>query len=145
MAEDFDRICNVEPSEKFYDYMKMIIVEIKTNPNFDTFDYYCYTKLDPTDFSVICRKLISPEELASINPVLYKLKKNSVTTINKEVEINGTSVIQGRTIEKEEKEKIIEYLERNNIPYAAYRAAIRKLVAGDSRIVDYIYPKQKHM
>jgi len=137
---EFINLCK-NSSDKFYTYIKWVAIDIKHNSNFDIFDYYYYTRLNPVDFLTISKRILSKEQYQIVHPIVDKFLKVKDVKFNKKVELNGITIIKNIEITKEEKEKIFEFLDDNNMPYRSYKSALRKYVNGDYRLIEYIEQK----
>lgn len=143
LYKQYKKLCK-DPSEEFNTYIKWVVMDIKVKGNdFDIFDYYYFTKLHPLTFRSICEKIISAQNFKIVVSVLNKFYSYDYMTIDKEQELSGTIIIKGHEFSREEKEKIFDYLDENNMPHIVFKAALRKYIDGDERITEYINNKQK--
>lgn len=128
-----------EPSEEFYTYIRWIASIMLTKGNaFDVFDYYYYTKLHPLTFITICKKIMKPEICNKLNPIINTIRSYGRIKVNIEVELSGRTIIKNKEITRQEKEKVLRFLEENNMPYVTFKAALRKYVEEDERIMNYL-------
>lgn len=145
LCEEFEKKC-MHSSSLFHLYIKRLVRIMEITPDFDTFDYYYYTKLNPFDFIAICQKVLSVDEFENSKNLISKIRRIALSATNSfdmMADLNGTTVIKDREIRREEKEIIIDYLKSNRFPSVAYKTALKKFVAGDSRLVNYVNPPQK--
>ena len=144
LHNEFAKQC-MQPSPAFYGYIKQIVDNIICNPNFDVFDYYYYTRLYPLDFVTICREKLDERIFRMITPTMRKIQAATNIHVNLQAEVNGVTTIKSYEITKEEKFKIAEYLDEHHMPDSAYKYALRKYVAGDERLVEYVNQVQKNL
>lgn len=109
------------------DKLKNFANYIVLNDEFDILDYLDITKLSFKDFKKIVNPLISKE---AFKIIAIRLKKIDFLdkSISKSFELESKTVIGGREITREEKEKVFEYIENNNYPMGVYQYVLRKYV-----------------
>ena len=128
---------NCKPSEQFITYIKWVVMDIKAKgQDFDIFDYSYFTKLRPISFKMLCQEILKGRDYDIVRSVVNKFENYMFIEIDKEQELKGVTIIKGYEVTREEKEFVFAFLEENNIPYYAYKCALRKYIAGDERIVD---------
>lgn len=111
--------------------MRQIIKEVCLNPNFDIIDYYQYTHLRIGDFRILLRKYfgeLNPKLMKMVLTFLQKYEKFENVIISKDQIINSNISIGNKTINLEEKQKILEFLESQNIPICFYNDALKKYI-----------------
>lgn len=110
----------------FYLIEKIIADEL------DIFLYYEATKLDLSEFVNIAKTMVNDNSVVrKLGLFRDKYTKIIAMKINKEAELNGTKIIDGRIVDKEDKEFIIDFLERSNIPIGFYNIYLRKYLNGE--------------
>ena len=103
---------------------------IALNEDFDILDYLDVTRLSFVDFKNIIAPFVSREVSTTIFNRLKKLK-NLNNHFSKNFELDSKTIIGGRVITREEKEKVFQYIEDNNYPIGVYQFVLRKYVNGD--------------
>lgn len=144
--ELFEAYSNIkkEPSEEFYTYIKWVVMVMKAKEeSFDIFDYYFYTKLHPLTFRSICKRILKDSDLKRIVTILNKFRMYDFLEVDKEMILNAKIIINNYEINHEEKEKNFNCLDENNIPYITYKAAFKKYVNRESKLMDLLNPRKK--
>ena len=122
--------------------MTQVIKEICLNKEFDIIDYYQYTHLYPISFDYLLREHfneLSPLIMKKVSIFIRKYEQYEKIQISRKPEIATETIIDDRVITKEEREKIFNYLEQNNIPNYFYKEALRKYIQNE----DYFNEIQK--
>ena len=126
-----DEILNRDSSE-FKNYIKNLGLSILEKEEFDRLDYYLYTKLKYEDFRDILYQLLPKEQVLLILKKLNKTRKITCGAyINKNKELEAINIINGKVISNEEKIKIFDFLEENNLPLDLYKTALKKYANGN--------------
>lgn len=118
-------------NDSLIEIMRQIIKEICLNPNFDIIDYYQYTHLMISDFRIILKEYfgdLDPKITKKVVIFLQKYSEFGRNIVTKEKIINSNISIGNRTINLEEKQKILNYLENQNIPICFYIFAFKKYI-----------------
>lgn len=124
---------------KFYKHITSIIYEIKNSDKFDLFDYYYLTKLHPSEFLSVCSEFginMSEKDMVEVRVKIRQLTEKDKVTINKDAELEGTTIISGIEVSREEKEKVFNLLEDLNIPNTAYKTTLRRYLNKDDKIMN---------
>lgn len=139
--DDIKRKINNRSNQIIRD-LKNIVFRISTNKDYDYFDYYMDTKLSFKDFLKLVKKydLLNLEVKCFINS-----SKNSINgditkyKINKEMELRCERIIKQRLITIEEKMKIFDFFEDNQIPliFSTYKSALNRYLSGTLDIESY--------
>ncbi|MBP3766444.1 MAG: hypothetical protein J6G98_04625 [Bacilli bacterium] len=113
---------------------------IALNEDFDILDYLDITKLSFVDFKRIIAPLV-PRKVSDI--VINRLRRLNAlnNNISKNIELDSKSIIGGREILREEKEKIFEYIENKNYPIGVYQFVLRKYANGNLDIDNVLVKK----
>ena len=114
--------------------MTQVIKEICLNKEFDIIDYYQYTHLYPISFDYLLREHfneLSPLIMKKVSIFIRKYEQYEKIQISRKPEIATETIIDDRVITKEEREKIFNYLEQNNIPNYFYKEALRKYIQNE--------------
>lgn len=139
---EFSKKC-MNLSVDFYYSILKVVEQMICGDNFDLFDYYYYTKLSPLDFLEICKKILGKNMLYRVHPIARRIERQYKLFTNIQAEVTGKTIIGSRVLQPEEKFKIAEYLDENYMPDCSYKYALRKYVAGDERLVQYVNQTQK--
>lgn len=109
----------------FYNLIDNIILDMKRE-DYDVIDYYMQTRLTFDDFMKIARPRINDIELlkkvGKFCNVNKMLSRNYIGTSV----LEGTLIIDGIEITKEQKEECFNFLKSNNIPLWTYKAYLKK-------------------
>lgn len=118
-------------NDSLIEIMRQIVKEICLNPNFDIIDYYQYTHLKIYDFRIVLKEYfgeLNPKITKKVVIFLNKYREFEKNIITKEKIINSNISIGNKNINLEEKQKILEFLESQNIPICFYNAALKKYI-----------------
>lgn len=124
---------NEKESPEFIERMNSIKEEIQNNKDFDIVDYYLRTGLSLSDFKTVVGTFPELNKLIDRNPLNLCTSRYSDPKSFKNKNANAILSIDGITISDEDKDKIYEYMEENDIPYtqATYKAVVRKYISGE--------------
>lgn len=126
MKKEIDIILSRDNSE-FEKMIKIMAYQFIKDPNFDLTMYYDFTKLKFIDFFNSCKKIISNEKVyEKVRILIRKNEKTLKMEIVKKVELEGKTIISGREITREEKEKVFDYMEEKKYPISLYSIVLRK-------------------
>lgn len=118
-------------TKEFKCYIKEIGECILLNNEFNKLDYYLSTSLRYEDFRNILFEVIPKEEVLKILRRCTNIFKISTNYISKEKELEIVNTINGRVISKEDKIKVFDFLDENNMPIDLYRLVLKKYVNGE--------------
>lgn len=133
---------NNRSKEQFNQLLKNLIYSI-IYENIDILDYYMQTHLDLNDFARLSKEMISANDDRIIISKFVQKAQNLVkfSTTIKEQELKRVTSINGYEVTIEEKEKIFDFLEQNNIPSKLYPVALNRYVNGTLNIKEKIKKK----
>ena len=128
---------------EFLNNFKNIVLLELTKEEADIFDYLDITRFSAKDFREILTGLIPldiiKEILTRTDPHRIEPAYNLNQFVCKEARLSCNTVIGGRTVTREEKEKIYIYLEENNYPSCLFMTALKKYLSGrlnlDSKVL----------
>lgn len=138
LAEDKEKY-NIEYNEvlqrdnsEFYKYVKFVISKLLEidKEEFTMMDYHTYLRLPQADFAQIANQVVEDKKCIKNLLISIKIAENKLPRISKVSELESRTVIAGREVTREEKEKIFNYLEENNYPINDYKIALRKYLNG---------------
>ena len=127
----YDETKNRDNTE-FYKYIRFVVSKLLEidKDDFTMMDYYTYTKLPVNDFRKIVEKICENTKEVRDLLLMIKVGNNSLPRISKVSQLRTKTIISGREVTKEEKEKIFDYLEENNYPDDVFKIALRKYLDG---------------
>ena len=128
-----DAINNIltKDTTEFKNYIKEIGKSILLDDKFDRLDYYQLTHLKYENFRDILYEELPKETVMKILRKCSKIFKSVTIPINKENELEIVNTFNGRVVSKEEKIKIFDFLEENDIPIDLYRIALKRYAYGE--------------
>ena len=127
--EPYANLIMERDNSEFLSYIKFVAYKLYNTPKFDQLHYHQYTHLKQRDFVALINELIDNEEVAGkLSRKVKHLKRLPI--INKKQELETKSVISGREIKTEEKEKIFNYLDENDYDHGLYYIALNRYVNG---------------
>ena len=133
-------------SFEFLTKLKNDVLITLTKDDADIFDYFGITRLSGKEFRETMTGLIPHEMLVEIlrRIDLYRIdpSNNLHSIVNKDAKMNCKIVIGGREITKEEKEKVLKFLESNNYPLCLFNSALKKYVSGKLEITEKVLVKE---
>lgn len=123
---------NSRESKSFKPKMLSILDEINTNEDFDIVDYYLRTRLCLKDF----RSIVGQNDKLSVfmskyNKYMTRQKYDNGENFRNTI-YSQKCIKNGREITKEDKDKVFEYMEKNQIPYGTqtYNGVLRRYLDG---------------
>jgi hypothetical protein len=118
-------------NSNFENNIKSMVYDLLNAEDFDMTMYYDYTKLNIDDFIRIIKRIIPDEKICLKMRILILNNRRKLNQIiSKEKELNNKTIISGREITKEEKEKIFNYIEEKDYPYSVYFIVTHKYLDG---------------
>lgn len=121
-----------------YDFIQRLKKDVLcdlTKEDADIFDYLSITRLQARDFREVMLGLIPKETVVMILTQLdlYRLDpfNNKHAMINRSAILNGRIVLNGIEASFENKQKVLNYLDENNLPEFLFNAALRKHLNGN--------------
>ena len=122
---------------QFMRYMVYVTYKLYHLEEYDFLDYLEYTKLNIKDFYDIIQEIHFDEtmmrnlykKLRQISPS-KKWGNNYIYDINREEKLDSKTIINGRVVTREEKEKIFKFLDNNHYSTSLYNIALKKYLNG---------------
>lgn len=101
--------------------------------DYDIVDYFLDIKLPLDSFNIVIKSfdfLKNKESKQKITDFINRSKTISFQSINKELELNSVTTINGMQITRETKEIVFNFIDDNNLPKYLYRMVLKKYVDG---------------
>lgn len=133
-------------NDSLVEIMRQMVKEICLNPNFDIIDYYQYTHLVISDFRTVFKEYfgeLNPKLTRKVVVFLQKYGDFTKKIMNYDKIMHSNMCIENRTIDTTEKQKVLNYLEQQNIPLCFYLPALKKYIKNPEYFEDNQKVKRK--
>lgn len=136
IKKELDRRQNSERQDDFEHDLKILSYKIVNSKQYNLIDYYKETALSVRDFINIANRVIYDQKVIKrLSEKLHILDGTRVKRhISKINELECITTKFGKTITREEKEKIFEYMEEHLMPIDTYFICLNEYVKGNLQL-----------